>query len=45
LESLEQLRALQNGHKIYAGETLQDCGIGVDTEEDLDKVRRIFTNQ
>lgn len=45
LESLEQLRALQNGHKIYAGEASQDCGIGVDTEEDLDKVRRIFTSQ
>lgn len=43
LESLEQLRALENGHKIYVGEAQQDCGIGVDTEEDLDKVRQIFT--
>jgi 3-deoxy-manno-octulosonate cytidylyltransferase (CMP-KDO synthetase) len=45
LESLEQLRALQNGHRIYAGEAQQDCGIGVDTEEDLHKVRRILTTQ
>lgn len=45
LESLEQLRALQNGHRIYVGEATQDCGIGVDTEEDLNKVRRIFTTQ
>ena len=45
LESLEQLRALQNGHRIYVGEAQQECGIGVDTEEDLQKVRRIFTIQ
>lgn len=44
LESLEQLRALQNGHRIYAGEAQQDCGIGVDTEEDLHRVRQIFTS-
>jgi 3-deoxy-manno-octulosonate cytidylyltransferase (CMP-KDO synthetase) len=45
MESLEQLRALQNGHKIHAGEAQLDCGIGVDTEEDLDKVRKIFTSR
>ncbi|WP_455210350.1 3-deoxy-manno-octulosonate cytidylyltransferase [Kaarinaea lacus] len=43
LESLEQLRALQNGHRIYVGEAQQDCGIGVDTEEDLHKVRQVLT--
>lgn len=43
LESLEQLRALQNGHRIYVGEAQQDCGIGVDTEEDLHKVRQILS--
>jgi 3-deoxy-manno-octulosonate cytidylyltransferase (CMP-KDO synthetase) len=45
LESLEQLRALQNGHKIHAGEAQQDCGIGVDTEEDLHKVQQIFSSE
>ncbi|MCG6969942.1 MAG: 3-deoxy-manno-octulosonate cytidylyltransferase [Gammaproteobacteria bacterium] len=45
LESLEQLRGLQNGHKIYAGEARQDGGIGVDTEEDLEKVRQNFTSR
>lgn len=45
LESLEQLRALQNGHRIYVGEAQHDSGIGVDTEEDLEKVRRLFATQ
>lgn len=38
-ERLEQLRALENGFKIKVGETDKDT-IGVDTEEDLEMVRK-----
>ena len=37
-ESLEQLRALEHGHRIRAVETQHDS-IGVDTLEDLERVR------
>jgi 3-deoxy-manno-octulosonate cytidylyltransferase (CMP-KDO synthetase) len=40
-ESLEQLRVIENGYKIKVLETEYDS-IGVDTEEDLDKVRNIL---
>lgn len=39
-ESLEQLRVLENGYKIKVIET-QYSTMGVDTEEDLEKVRNI----
>ena len=40
-ERLEQLRFLQNGIPIYVGETPHDS-IGVDTEEDLQRVVKIL---
>lgn len=40
-EKLEQLRALEHGYKIKTVETRYDT-IGVDTQEDLEKVRSIL---
>ncbi|BDD10788.1 3-deoxy-manno-octulosonate cytidylyltransferase [Fulvitalea axinellae] len=39
-EKLEQLRALQNGHRIRMIETDYDC-VGIDTAEDLEKARKL----
>ncbi|PYT35625.1 MAG: 3-deoxy-manno-octulosonate cytidylyltransferase [Acidobacteria bacterium] len=40
-ERLEQLRALENGHKIRVVETEYEC-IGVDTPDDLERVNKLF---
>jgi 3-deoxy-manno-octulosonate cytidylyltransferase (CMP-KDO synthetase) len=39
-EGLEQLRALEHGHRIATAETATDT-IGVDTPDDLERVRRL----
>jgi 3-deoxy-manno-octulosonate cytidylyltransferase (CMP-KDO synthetase) len=41
-EALEQLRILHDGGKIYVAEAVVDAGIGVDTPEDLARVRALF---
>jgi 3-deoxy-manno-octulosonate cytidylyltransferase (CMP-KDO synthetase) len=41
LEALEQLRAMEHGHRIKVVETLRDS-IEVDTPQDLERVRRIY---
>jgi 3-deoxy-manno-octulosonate cytidylyltransferase (CMP-KDO synthetase) len=42
-EQLEQLRALWHGHRIAVHVTPHAPGIGVDTPEDLERVRRLFS--
>ncbi|GAB4290114.1 MAG: 3-deoxy-manno-octulosonate cytidylyltransferase [Methylophaga sp.] len=42
-ESLEQLRVLFHGKKIHMTEALISAGHGIDTEEDLVRVRQILT--
>ena len=44
-ESLEQLRALENGYAISVYVTPNAPALGVDTLMDLDKVREIFKNR
>ena len=44
LEKLEQLRALENGHDIAVVET-KFKSIGVDTPEDLERVRQLLEDQ
>jgi len=43
-EKLEQLRILENGYKIYVTKTVYNT-IGVDTKEDLEKVRKIISRR
>lgn len=44
-ESLEQLRALWHGHRIAVHVTMEAPGPGVDTPEDLDRVRQLLTRR
>lgn len=41
-ERLEQLRVLYNGGRIHVGIAKEKSPIGVDTEEDLEKVRKVL---
>lgn len=41
-EKLEQLRVMDNGENILVESINYDAGIGVDTQDDLDKVRELF---
>ncbi len=43
-ESLEQLRALWHGHQIAVHVSAQTSAAGVDTPEDLERVRRLLTD-
>ena len=45
LESLEQLRALHNGHEIRIADARETVPAGVDTEADLEAVRAIMAGQ
>ncbi len=41
-EALEQLRALWHGHRIAVHVTDRDPGAGIDTPQDLERVRQMF---
>jgi 3-deoxy-manno-octulosonate cytidylyltransferase (CMP-KDO synthetase) len=41
-EKLEQLRVLWHGYAINVAKALIEPGVGVDTVEDLEKVRKII---
>jgi 3-deoxy-manno-octulosonate cytidylyltransferase (CMP-KDO synthetase) len=43
-EALEQLRALWNGYRIAVHTILDAPPAGVDTQEDLERIRQIFAN-
>ncbi|MAZ89792.1 MAG: 3-deoxy-manno-octulosonate cytidylyltransferase [Cellvibrionaceae bacterium] len=43
LECLEQLRVLWNGHRIHVAESVLAVPGGVDTQEDLDRVRLLLS--
>lgn len=43
-ESLEQLRVLDNGDTIMVETVNYDTGIGVDTQQDLERARQLLTN-
>ena len=45
IESLEQLRAMWHGHRIAVHVTTQAPGPGVDTPQDLERVRTLFTRR
>lgn len=45
LEKLEQLRFMENGHVIVAKEAARPIPAGVDTEDDLHMVRKLFIQE
>jgi 3-deoxy-manno-octulosonate cytidylyltransferase (CMP-KDO synthetase) len=45
LEQLEQLRAIANGIRVHVQKACATIPPGVDTPEDLDKIRAILTAQ
>ena len=45
LESLEQLRALEHGYTISVLQIASHPGAGVDTHEDLERVRRVLSSK
>ena len=44
IESLEQLRVLWHGYPIAVDITTQIPAAGVDTQEDLERVRAVFAS-
>lgn len=44
IESLEQLRVLWHGYRIHVSVTAVMPGHGIDTQQDLDRVRKMFAN-
>jgi 3-deoxy-manno-octulosonate cytidylyltransferase (CMP-KDO synthetase) len=44
IESLEQLRVLWRGERIYVGRAMDEPGPGVDTPDDLARVERLLTS-
>jgi 3-deoxy-manno-octulosonate cytidylyltransferase (CMP-KDO synthetase) len=42
IEKLEQLRAMENGVRIHVANTCENIPAGVDTEEDLERVRNLI---
>ena len=45
IEALEQLRVLDQGHRIAVHVAATSSGIGVDTPQDLERVRETFTQR
>lgn len=45
VEKLEQLRVLWQGEKILVKQAKCDAGVGVDTHQDLEKVRELFNQK
>jgi len=46
IESLEQLKVLECGYKLYVAETKYDYNaLSIDTQEDLEEARRIIKNR
>lgn len=41
-EALEQLRAMYYGYRIHVDVAKEDAGLGIDTQEDLEKVRKVL---